>query len=101
MAHTLSPLTPFSINHLKQHGTPLFTAANIPIEPPIEDSRMNQVSTRPDSNTGQDEESEQMPVMQHLITLRKYLFKIVGITLLLFFCLLPFRNTTYQLLSDH
>jgi len=32
---------------------------------------MNQVSTRPDSNTGQDEELEQMPVMQHLITLRK------------------------------
>ena len=61
---------------------------------------MNQVSTRPDSNTGQDEELEQMPVMQHLITLRKYLFKIVGITLLLFFCLLPFRNTTYQLLSE-
>ena len=61
---------------------------------------MNQVSTRPNSNTGQDEELEQMPVMQHLITLRKYLFKIVGITLLLFFCLLPFRNTTYQLLSE-
>ena len=49
---------------------------------------MNQVSTRPDSNTGQDEELEQMPVMQHLITLRKYLFKIVGITLLLFNCYL-------------
>jgi len=61
---------------------------------------MNQVSTRSDSNTGQDEELEQMPVMQHLITLRKYLFKIDGITLLLFFCLLPFRNTTYQLLSE-
>ena len=61
---------------------------------------MNQVPTRPDSNTGQHEELEQMPVMQHLITLRKYLFKIVGITLLLFFCLLPFRNTTYQLLSE-
>ena len=58
---------------------------------------MNQVST---STTGQDEQLEQMPVMQHLITLRKYLFKIVGITLLLFFCLLPFRNTTYQLLSE-
>ncbi|MEG1093378.1 MAG: twin-arginine translocase subunit TatC, partial [Acinetobacter sp.] len=61
---------------------------------------MNQVSTRPDSSTGQDEQLEQMPVMQHLIVLRKYLFKIVGITLLLFFCLLPFRNTTYQLLSE-
>lgn len=61
---------------------------------------MNQVSTRPGSRTGQDEQLEQMPVMQHLIVLRKYLFKIVGITLLLFFCLLPFRNTTYQLLSE-
>lgn len=61
---------------------------------------MNHVSTRSDSNTDQDEKLEQMPVMQHLITLRKYLFKIVGITLLLFFCLLPFRNSTYQLLSE-
>ncbi|WP_291368442.1 MULTISPECIES: twin-arginine translocase subunit TatC [unclassified Acinetobacter] len=46
------------------------------------------------------ENLEQMPVMQHLIVLRQYLFKIVGITLLLFFCLLPFRNYTYQLLSE-
>ena len=30
-----SPLAPFSINHLKQHGTPLFTAANIPIQPQL------------------------------------------------------------------
>jgi sec-independent protein translocase protein TatC len=41
-----------------------------------------------------------MPFMQHLIVLRQYLFKIVGITLLIFFCLLPFRNYTYQLLSE-
>ncbi|MEJ2899584.1 twin-arginine translocase subunit TatC [Acinetobacter sp. NS-4] len=46
------------------------------------------------------ENLEQMPVMQHLIVLRQYLFKIVAITLLLFFCLLPFRNYTYQLLSE-
>ena len=32
---TPSPLTPFSITHLKQHGTPLFTAANIPIQPQL------------------------------------------------------------------
>lgn len=41
-----------------------------------------------------------MPFMQHLIVLRQYLFRIVGITLLIFFCLLPFRNFTYQLLSE-
>lgn len=46
------------------------------------------------------EQLEQMPAMQHLVVLRQYLFKIVGVTLLLFFCLLPFRNTTYQLLAD-
>lgn len=46
------------------------------------------------------ENLQQMPVMQHLIVLRQYLFKIVGITLLLFFCLLPFHNYTYQLLSE-
>ena len=48
----------------------------------------------------EQEQLEQMPVMQHLVVLRQYLFKIVGVTLVLFFCLLPFRNTTYQLLSD-
>lgn len=46
------------------------------------------------------EQLDQMPVMQHLIILRKYLFKIVAVTLLLFFCLLPFRNFTYQLMSE-
>ena len=46
------------------------------------------------------ENLEQMPVMQHLVILRRYLFKIVGVILFLFFCLLPFRNYTYQLLSD-
>ena len=46
------------------------------------------------------EQLEQMPAMQHLVVLRQYLFKMVGVTLLLFFCLLPFRNTTYQLLAE-
>ncbi len=46
------------------------------------------------------EQLEQMPVMQHLFVLRRYLLKIVSVTLLLFFCLLPFRNYTYQLMSD-
>lgn len=43
---------------------------------------------------------EQMPITQHLIALRRHLFKIVGVTLALFFILLPFRNTTYQWLSE-
>lgn len=42
----------------------------------------------------------EMPITRHLIILRKHLFKIVGILLTLFFCLLPFANTTYQLLSE-
>ena len=46
------------------------------------------------------EQLEQMPVMQHLVVLRRALFKIVGVILVLFFCLLPFRNYTYQLLSE-
>ena len=33
------------------------------------------------------ENLEQMPVMQHLVVLRRYLFKIVGVILFLFFCL--------------
>jgi sec-independent protein translocase protein TatC len=47
-----------------------------------------------------NETLEQMPFMQHLTVLRQYLFKIVGVTLFLFFCLLPFRNQTYQWLSE-
>lgn len=43
---------------------------------------------------------EQMPLTNHLVVLRKHLFRIVGITLFLFFCLLPFRNYTYQWLSE-
>lgn len=47
-----------------------------------------------------NETLEQMPFIQHLTVLRQYLFKIVGVTLFLFFCLLPFRNQTYQWLSE-
>lgn len=43
---------------------------------------------------------EEMPITKHLVILRKHLFKIVAILLALFFCLLPFANATYQLLSE-
>lgn len=43
---------------------------------------------------------EEMPITKHLIILRKHLFKIVGLVVLLFFCLLPFANKTYQLMSE-
>ncbi|GAA5016620.1 twin-arginine translocase subunit TatC [Acinetobacter puyangensis] len=46
------------------------------------------------------EELDQMPLTTHLITLRQHLVKIVGVLLVLFFILLPFRNHTYQLLSE-
>lgn len=46
------------------------------------------------------ESLEQMPVMQHLTVLRQYLFKMVAVIIGLFFCLLPFRNYTYQWLSE-
>ena len=49
--------------------------------------------------TEQQESLNEMPITRHLMILRKHLFKIVGILLALFFCLLPFANTTYQLLS--
>ena len=42
---------------------------------------------------------EEMPITQHLIILRWHLIKIIAILLLLFFCLLPFANESYQLLS--
>lgn len=59
---------------------------------------MNEISTA--SVKPEEEQLEQMPVMQHLIILRRYLFKIIGLILFLFFCLLPFRNFTYQLMSE-
>ena len=42
---------------------------------------------------------EEMPITKHLMVLRNHLFKIVGLILALFFCLLPFANKTYQVLS--
>jgi sec-independent protein translocase protein TatC len=41
-----------------------------------------------------------MPITRHLVILRKHLFKIVGVLLGLFLCLLPFATQTYQLLSE-
>lgn len=43
---------------------------------------------------------EEMPITRHLVILRKHLFKIVGVLLGLFLCLLPFATQTYQLLSE-
>ena len=41
-----------------------------------------------------------MPITQHLVVLRKHLFKVVAVLIGLFFCLLPFANQTYQWLSE-
>ncbi len=43
---------------------------------------------------------EEMPITQHLVVLRKHLFKVVAVLIGLFFCLLPFANQTYQWLSE-
>ncbi|MCJ8161037.1 twin-arginine translocase subunit TatC [Acinetobacter sp. A7.4] len=43
---------------------------------------------------------EEMPITKHLVALRQHLFKIVGLLIVLFFCLLPFANQTYQLMSE-
>lgn len=43
---------------------------------------------------------EEMPITKHLVALRQHLFKIVGLLIALFFCLLPFANQTYQLMSE-
>lgn len=48
----------------------------------------------------QPEELEKMSLTEHLVILRQHLFKIVGVLLALFFCLLPFANRTYQFLSE-
>lgn len=45
------------------------------------------------------EELEKMSFTEHLIILRRHLFKTVFLLLILFFCLLPFANHTYQILS--
>lgn len=51
-------------------------------------------------DTDEDVKLEEMPITKHLMILRQHLFKVVGILLILFFCLLPFANRTYQLLSE-
>lgn len=51
-------------------------------------------------NISSPEKLENMSITHHLIALRKHLFKIIGVTLSLFIILLPFRNTTYQILSE-
>jgi sec-independent protein translocase protein TatC len=55
------------------------------------------MSQLPATSVNPEENLQQMPVMQHLIVLRQYLFKIVGVTIFLFFCLLPFRNTNLSM----
>ena len=45
-------------------------------------------------------ELESMPITKHLIVLRRHLFKIMALLILLFFCLLPFANKTYVALSE-
>ena len=43
---------------------------------------------------------QDMPITQHLIILRQHLIKIIGLLIVLFFCLLPFANQSYQWLSE-
>ncbi|RZF49771.1 twin-arginine translocase subunit TatC [Acinetobacter halotolerans] len=51
-------------------------------------------------NDDQDAKLEEMPITKHLMILRRHLFKMVAAILVLFFCLLPFANRTYQILSE-
>ena len=59
---------------------------------------MNPQSSSLSSNTA--ESLEEMPITQHLVVLRKHLFKMVALIIGIFFCLLPFANDTYQMLSE-
>lgn len=61
---------------------------------PIESSHL------PSSLQQEQAPLEEMPITKHLVALRQHLFKIVGLLLVLFFCLLPFANHTYQLMSE-
>ncbi|MCO8079935.1 twin-arginine translocase subunit TatC [Acinetobacter lwoffii] len=61
---------------------------------------MTSLPTTPASNDAAELNLEQMPITQHLIILRKHLFKVVAVLIGLFFCLLPFANQTYQWLSE-
>lgn len=57
-------------------------------------------SQLPAATVGEQTALEEMPITKHLVILRKHLFKIVGLVIALFFCLLPFANRTYQILSE-
>ena len=61
---------------------------------------MTTLPTTPASNDAAPLNLEQMPITQHLVVLRKHLFKVVAVLIGLFFCLLPFANQTYQQLSE-
>ncbi len=61
------------------------------------DSLLPQVQTTPSDDPPQ---LEAMPITQHLVALRRHLFKIVGVLITVFFCLLPFANKTYIALSE-
>ncbi len=61
---------------------------------------MTSLPTTPASNDAAALNLEHMPITQHLIILRKHLFKVVAVLIGLFFCLLPFANQTYQWLSE-
>lgn len=57
---------------------------------------MNQL---PSTAVNSQENLDQMPIMNHLVVLRRHLFRIVGVTLFLFL-FIALRNHTYQLLSE-
>lgn len=61
---------------------------------------MNILPSTQASSDPQKAHLEEMPITRHLVILRKHLFKIVGILIGLFLCLLPFATHTYQLLSE-
>jgi Twin arginine targeting (Tat) protein translocase TatC len=61
---------------------------------------MTSLPTTPASNDAAVVNLEEMPITQHLVVLRKHLFKVVAVLIGLFFCLLPFANQTYQWLSE-
>lgn len=61
---------------------------------------MTSLPTPPASNDAAVVNLEEMPITQHLVVLRKHLFKVVAVLIGLFFCLLPFANQTYQWLSE-
>ncbi|RKG39690.1 twin-arginine translocase subunit TatC [Acinetobacter rongchengensis] len=65
------------------------------------DSLLPQIQTSTEKTQDSEQpQLEAMPITQHLVALRKHLFKIVGALLLIFFCLLPFANKTYIALSE-